>query len=241
MTVSPSPHFREILDPADPALPAAHRLLTRNFHKAERVPLEEWRNAILEGWEGLTTDNRWHLMVAELGNQIVGISTGTYLGSVNIGVIGYLAVGATARGFGLGPMLRRRLRGLFARDARIVRQQPLEAVMGEVRPDNPWLHTLVRREGVLALDFGYLQPQLHRDQQPVPLVLYYQSLARVRRSLPTRLLRQILFTTWRRIYRVAQPMSDAIFRQMLTELEGRRSVGRLTVDDLTLMASRLST
>jgi hypothetical protein len=237
MTPLPRPLLRDITDPADPALAAAHRLLTRNFTKAERVPLVEWRNAILEGWEGLSTDNRWHLTVAELGNQVVGLATGTYLGSVNVGVIGYLVVAATARGFGLGPLLRKRLRLLFTRDAKALRGEPLEAVMGEVRPDNPWLRTLVHNMGVIPLDFRYLQPGLHEDDEPVPLVLYYESLARVRRRLPATLLRQILFTSWRRIYRIAQPLSHAIFRQMLSDLDGRRSIGRLSPDALLALSS----
>lgn len=238
MSASARPHFREITEPADPAVRQAHRLLTRNFHKAERVPIKEWRESLEEGGAGVWTDVRWHLAVAELRGDVIGVATGTYLGNVNTGVIGYLAVGASARGYGVGPALRGRLRSLFRKDARAIRGETLEAVIGEVRPDNPWLRTLVRRDGVIALDFEYHQPKLHVGEEPVPLVLYYEALGRIRKRLPTDLLRRLLYTTWRRIYRIARPLSNPTFTRMLAQLEGRRSIGRLTVADLPALARR---
>jgi hypothetical protein len=153
-------------------------------------------------------------------------------------VIGYLAVSPAARSCGIGPRLRAKLRSLFRRDAREICGQPLQAVVGEVRRDNPWLKTLVRRDRVLALDFTYVQPRLHRDEHPVPLVLYYESLDRVRRRLPAALVRKLLYTTWRRIYRIPRPMARPEFRRMLADLAARSSVGRLTIRDLPARANR---
>ncbi len=239
MSALPRPHFREIIDPADPAVGQAHRLLTRSFHKAERVPIKEWRNSLREGNADVWTDVHWHLAVAELRGRVIGVVTGTYLGNVNTGVIGYLAVGTNARGYGVGPALRGRLRSLFRKDARRIRGETLEAVIGEVRPDNPWLPTLVRRDGVIALNFEYHQPRLHVGEAPVPLVLYYESLGRVRKRLPTELLRRLLYTLWRRIYRIARPMSNSTFKGMLAQLEGRRSIGRLTAADLPALTRKV--
>ncbi len=240
MTSTPRPSFREVIDPTDPALLQAHTLLRRAFHKTELVSRSEWQESLSERDAGLWSDSQWHILVAELEGEVIGVASGTYLGNINIGVIGYLAVSARARGFGVGPRLRKRLRTLFVRDARRIHGAPLEAIVGEVRPDNPWLRTLTRQESVLALDFDYLQPDLHRSGQPVPLVLYYESLTRIRRRLPTALLRRILYTTWRRIYRIARPMSHAPFRRMLAGLKGRKTIGKLTPEDLPTLASRVA-
>jgi GNAT superfamily N-acetyltransferase len=238
MTTAVRPSFREVLDPADPALVAAHRLLQRTFHKSELVPRTEWRNLLREREAGLWFDTRWHLIVAELAGEVIGVASGTYLGNVNTGAVGYLAVSETARGLGLGPRLRARLRTLLTRDALKIAREPLEAIIGEVRSDNPWLHTLVRRDRVLALDFAYYQPHLHEDSRPVPLVLYYEPLGKDRRRLSVLLVRKLLYTTFRRIYRIARPMSNPAFRRMMAELAGRKFVGKLTPGDLPAFTAR---
>ncbi len=161
------------------------------------------------------------------GTRVLGVATGTYLGNVNVGVIGYVAVAAAGRRLGLGSKLRNKLRRLFERDAKRIRHDPLRAMVGEVRSDNPWLRTLTRRPRVLALDFAYHQPRLHRDEPTVPMVFYVESLNRVRRRLPAVELRRLLYTIWRRIYRVQRPMTDPAFRRMLRELTGRTSIGAI--------------
>ena len=239
-TTTARARIREVLDPADPAVVESHRLLRSTFHKAELVPRSEWRNLLKEREAGLWSDSRWHLVVAELEGAVVGVASGTYLGNVNTGVVGYLAVSPAARGLGVGPKLRGKLRNLIRRDALKISRKPLEAIIGEVRPDNPWLRTLVRRDRVLALDLAYYQPHLHEGGRPVPLVLYYESLARIRRRLPVTLVQKLLFTTFRRIYRIARPMSNAAFRRMLAELQGRKSIGKLTLGDLPAFTARFT-
>ena len=225
--------IREVVDANDPAIAKAHRLLRQIFPKSELVRQGEWRETLQEYEAGLWTDIRWHLVIGERAGRVIGVATGTYLGNVNIGVIGYLAVSPAARHLGMGPRLRAKLAAFFQRDAQRLTGTPLQAIVGEVRRDNPWLRTLVRREGVLALDFPYLQPRLRRDEGPVSLVMYYESYDRVRRRLPTETIRRLLYTIWRRIYRVQRPMADAAFRQMLRALAGRRSVGGIKPDMLT--------
>ncbi len=228
MTLSSRPVIREVLTATDTAIAGAHRVLSRTFERDETVDRKEWRDSLREREAAVWSDYRWHLVVAELNGIVVGMASGTYLGNVNTGVIGYVAVDTSARGLGLGPRLRAKLRTLFRRDARHICKGALDAVIGEVRRDNPWLRSLVRRDRVLALDFKYMQPSLREGDQPVSLVLYYEPQSRVMRRVPTTLLRKLLFTTWRRVYRIPRPMAHKTFRQMITQLEGHRSIGKLT-------------
>jgi hypothetical protein len=171
------------------------------------------------------TDLNWHLLVAEGGGTTIGAASGTYLGNVNVGVVGYVAVARSWRARGVGPRLRRRLRAGFERDARRTHGRRLEALVGEVEITNPWLYHLAQSEGAVALDFPYFQPSLGGGRKAVPLVLYYQPLTRPRRWLGAAELRRLLYTLWRRPYRVARPLARSAFRRMLTALEGRTRIG----------------
>ena len=236
MAERPAPTIREVLHSADPAVVKGHGLVWRTFHNSESVGRREWLNSLREREAGLWTDLRFHLVVAELDGVVIGVATGTYLLNLNTGVIGYIAVARTARGTGVGPRLRARLRSLFRRDARQLAAEPLRAIVGEIRRDNPWLRTLIRRDGVLALDFGYRQPRLRPGQRAVPLVLYYEALDRTRHRLPVAEIRKLLYMLWRRIYRIARPLSDPAFRRMLAELEGRRYIGALHPEAVAVRA-----
>lgn len=217
--------IREVRDPRDPAIRGAYALLSRTFDRGERVDLAGWTGSLRERASGLLTDLLWHLLVAEHGTQVVGFASGNYVGSLNIGVIGYLAVESDIRSHGLGSRLRERLKGAFQRDALRIAGDPLEAIVGEVSTTNPWLRALAARPGVVVLDFAYVQPRLRADDQPTPFRFYYEALVRPRRSLPAGELRRILFAIWRRIYRVARPLDRRSFRRMLRSLERRRTIG----------------
>lgn len=218
---------RELVDPKDPALKQAYALLRRSFDREERVLLREWVGSLREKAQRLHTDVNWHIVVAEQDGRVVGLTSGTYLGNVNIGVVGYLAIEPEARAGGIGMRLRGRLRQLFHRDARRIAGKELDAIIGEVSATNPWLRTLARRPNVLVLDFPYWQPTLYDGDAPSRYVLYYESLSRVRTRLPSSELRRILYTVWRRIYRESRPLDRAPFRAMLRELDARRTIGRL--------------
>jgi GNAT superfamily N-acetyltransferase len=222
---------REVLRGDDPTLPVAYRLLRREFAKHELVSILEWRSTLAERRAAVWSDVAWHVFVATRGDDVLGVATGTYLGNVNIGVIGYLAVHPEARGLGLGPRLRARLRTAFRRDARRVLGTELAGVVGEVRRDNPWLRHLVRREDAVALDFPYYQPSLRRGEQPVQFVFYYEGVGEPRKALRARELSRLLYTIWRRVYRVARPLASSAFRRMVDHLAGRRIVGELALPD----------
>lgn len=226
------PTYREVVRSDDPAIRRVHALIRRTFPADELVGANEWRDSLREREAGLWSDSRWHLLIAEDRGEVIGVASGTYLGNINVGLVGYLAVSPQARGLGVGPKLRARLRTRFRQDARAIRGLQLEAVVGEVRRDNPWLRALIRSEKVLALDFKYFQPRLRPGERPVALVLYYEGVARQRQRLATATIRKILYSVWRRIYRVRRPLFQPAFRRMLRDLEGRKSVGEVKLRNL---------
>lgn len=218
--------IREILSPSDPQLRAAYTLLGKSFTREERVDRLDWNATLREGAEGLWSDYAWHLFIAESGGKVVGLVTGCYLGNVNLGIIGYLAIAADHQAAGAGTRLRHRLRTAFERDARGLGKASLHGIVGEVSLDNPWLRALARRPQVIVLDVPYFQPSLRAEDAPSPFVLYFESLSGPRTFLAVAELRQILFAIWRRSYRIARPLQSPAFRAMLRALEGRRRIGR---------------
>lgn len=219
--------LREVRDPADPALTLAWQLLRRNFPPSELVPRRELVATLRESSGGVLSDLNWHLMVATRGARVVGAASGWYLGSLNVGVIGYVVVNHDTRSAGLGPRLRRRLQNAFELDARRIGGRALAALVGEVEEPNPWLRHLVSRRGAIPLDVPYLQPSLHRTDRPTRLVLYYEPLGAPRRWLPVSLVKQLLFAMWRRVYRIPRPLDSPTFQSMIRSLKGRSRIGAL--------------
>jgi len=199
------------------------------------MPPSAWTHVMRERNAGVWTDLNWHLFVAEYGGRVVGAASGAYLGNVNVGLIGYVAVSPGARAHGIGPRLRWALRLAFQRDAPRLTGRPLEALVGEVHVENPWLKRLVRN-GAIALDFPYYQPALRRGVEEVALVLYYQPLRRPKRAIPAAQVRRLLYTIWRRAYRVSKPLGHPAFRRMLRALEGRERIGQRTLEASTARA-----
>jgi len=230
--------IREVVAIDDPSFDRAYRLLRGVFPRSELMPRREWNYAMRERSLGLYTDQNWHVLVAERGTELIGVASGSYVGNVNVGVIGYIAVNPRVRSKGVGLRLRQRLRRAFERDAQRVRRRQLTAIIGEVHINNPWLRRLVRRGRAIALDFPYFQPSLRSRRRPVELVLYYEPLDRPRTSLPATELRRLLYMLWRRAYRIPRPVSRPAFRRMLRALEGRRRIGRRKLPPLE--ASRAS-
>ena len=217
--------IREVRDPNDRALAGAYRLLRAAFSSRELVRRRDIREAIIERNRGFLGDLNWHMLVAERGKILVGVATISYVGELNIGVVGYLAVRSSERSTGLGLRLRARLLQAVHKDALRIRKRPVDALIGEVRAENPWLRHLVVVHRALALDFPYWQPSIDGKARPVRLVLYYQPIARERTDLSGNEVRRLLYVIWRRLYRIPRPMKDATFLKMLTALQGRRLIG----------------
>lgn len=216
--------IREITSRTDPALPRAYALLNATFARHERVTLKEWRAVLHEREAEVWTDFAWHLLIAEQRGEVVGLATGTFVGSADVAMIGYLAMAPSVRGSGIGTRLRDRLRHAFERDARRG-GRPLAAILGEVSHDNPWLRALARRPEVLVLDLPYFQPSLRFLDSSSPFVLYYEACGPARAYLPMLELRRILFALWRETYRLGRPLEHRAFRRMMRALDGRRHVG----------------
>lgn len=223
--------IREVESPAEPAFPAAHELLRRTFPRSELLTRREWADVMREREAGLWSDLNWHLLVAIRGDQVAGTASGSYVGSANIGMVGYIAVLPKERGRGLGRHLRQTLREAFDADARRIQGRELTAIVGEVKPDNPWLRHIVRHNRAVALDFPYYQPSVALLRRPVPLVLYYQPLTEARKSLPAVEVRQLVYTIWRSVYRVRKPLVDRVFRQMMRALNERKRIGQLKLPE----------
>jgi hypothetical protein len=217
--------IREVRDPNDRALAGAYRLLRGAFSSRELVRRRDIREAIIERNRGFLGDLNWHMFVAERGKVLLGVATISYVGELNIGVVGYLAVRSTERSTGLGLRLRARLLQAVHKDALRIRKRPVDALIGEVRAGNPWLRHLVTAHGALALDFPYWQPSIDGKARPVRLVLYYQPLTKERASLSGNEVRRLLYVIWRRLYRIPRPMKDPTFLKMLTALQDRRLIG----------------
>lgn len=220
---------REVADANDPQLSEAYALLARTFHSSERVSLADWKATLEEKAGGVWTDLAWHLLIAVRGRKVVGLATGTYFGSLNVGMVGYLAIDAGMRSGGLGSRLRQRLRRAFERDAHRLAGVPLAALLGEVSAENPWLRALARRPAVLVLNFPYFQPRLRPSDDPSPFYLYHEAITGPRRPyLAASELRRILYAIWRRGYRIARPLERPAFRLMMRALATRRRIGPVT-------------
>lgn len=226
----PSPlRLRELLAPGDPALWRAYSILQRTFPTSELVRAAEFLRAMTEKATGAWHDLIWHMIVGERGSFLEGVATGTYLASINVGFVGYLAVDQEHRSQGIGDRLRQSLVELFDGDAWHMHGRRLEAVVGEIEPDNPWLTRLVRDHGAIPLDVPYAQPPLRPGEPEVPLVLYYQPLTSRRRALPVEEVRQLLYGIWHRAYRVVNPFEHPTFRAMIRGLAGREVIGAAPV------------
>jgi len=219
--------LREIVLPTDPAFRRAYAILQRTFPPSELSKVSDFLRTFRERTAGVWTDFLWHMVVGERGRTLLGCATGSYLGSLNIGVVGYLAVRGGLRQKGLGPRLRERLRQAFDVDARKLHGHGVDAIVGEVEADNPWLARLVRYYGAIPLDLPYYQPPVRPAEPEVALVLYYQPLRREIRRLPVADVRRLLYAIWRRAYRISAPLEHPRFRKMLASLEGRRWISAM--------------
>lgn len=228
----PAPlRLRELLAPGDPALTRAYQILQKTFPASELVRAAEFLRTMSERAAGAWNDWLWHVIVGERGKELKGVVTGTYLPALNVGFVGYLAVEPALRSRGLGDTLRRTLVQLFDGDAWHFHGRRVEAVVGEVEPDNPWLGRLVRDHGAIPLDIPYHQPSIRPGEPAVPLVLYYQPLTGRRTTLPVLEVRHLLFGIWHHAYRIVTPFAHPTFRDMMHALAGREVVGARPVPE----------
>ncbi len=220
-----------------PLFRASYSLYRRVFPKDEQMPKRYFYEHLTEAKLGISRPFNFHYLVALIGDRVVGFGCCTYLALVNMGFVDYLAVDSGAKGQGVGTQLRQTLVEALRRDARNLGLDDLVAVLGETREQSPWLRRLLA-QGAFALDIDYLQPPLEDHKNPVPLVLYVQPIAREFDSLASDELQQVLYTLYRRLYRMQYPLQDPNFRYMLKQLKKRDRVGGKRIDpDAILEAS----
>ncbi len=212
------PRVVELDDERDPVTRAALDLIVGHFPAPERQPVEELVSEIAEKRLGLLAAYDYHLLAA-VGpeDEVLAAVTGIYLEGVNAGFINYLVVAPGHRRRGLAPLLRDTLVNALREDARRAGRDELGWVLGEVRPESPWLERLLR-EGAIPFDLTYYHPAppgAARDEQ---LVLYRQPVGDERLDLPPELVRRILYAVWRRVYRISYPLERPAFRSMLAQL-----------------------
>lgn len=188
-------------------------------------PTGELMYEVEEKRRGLPASGDYHLLALVDGEDNVAASAaGVYLEPVNAGFVTYLAVAEGQRGLRLGRELRNALVEAFREEARRRRGTDLAWVVGEVRRENRWLRTLVREGQAIPFDLPYFHPWLAMRNEG-KYVLYREPVSDFRTELPVAEAEGLLYTIWRRAYRIRYPLDSDTFRYMLRALEGREMVG----------------
>jgi GNAT superfamily N-acetyltransferase len=226
VTQRPEPRLVPVLDEREPLAERAFALINTMFAPADRQPVAELMSELAERRLGLFSNHNFHLIAATLerSDQPAGAIIGVYLGGVNAGLVMYLAVHDEYRGQRIGRRLRPALVEAFREDARRAGRDDVAFVLGEVRAGSPWLRRLVRTRGAIPFDLDYYHPGMTPETEG-RYILYRQPYADERRDLPVALVRRILYAVYRRAYRVRYPLQRAGFLAMLSQLEGRDTVG----------------
>jgi len=227
MTKTPSRVAVEEIDaPASPWFRRVVDLMDEVFPPEERMNVADFAETLREKRLGLLRPFNVHLLAAHRGDELVGFCQGSYLALPNVCFVSYLAVRPRIKGHKIGAVLRQRLVRECQKDAKLNRKTGLWAVVGEVEEDNPWLRTLVRSRGAIALDVEYHQPSLAPDLPHVPLVLYIQRRDRSRASLRARDVRNLVYSIYRRVYRVRFPLRSVAFQAFLKSIGDRHRIGQ---------------
>jgi ribosomal protein S18 acetylase RimI-like enzyme len=227
---NPSPdaqplEIRELNDERDPAATQALDLVGETFPRGERQPLHELALELQEKRLQLLVDYDFHLFAGlDEDGAVQGVAVGLYLGGVNAGFVTYLAVRPQCREGGLGRRLRTRLVEAFRDDAKRTGWPELNWVVGEVKKESPWLDRLVRERGAICLDLTYYHPGTGPGRDEGGWILYRQPVGDDRRALPVVEVKRLLYSIWRRAYRVRYPLERDGFVAMLGDLEGRAEV-----------------
>jgi GNAT superfamily N-acetyltransferase len=218
----------EIADERAPLASEALGLITASFAREDRHPLAHLRSEIAEKRLRLLSIYDFHLLARlddDADERVTAVAIGVYLAGVNCGFISYLAVRTDLRGRGAGREVRGALIEAFREDARRSGRVDLDAVVGEVKANSPWIFRLVRDRGAIPLDLTYYHPGMTPGASPDPYLLYREPIGDHRRELSALEVRQLIYAVWRRAYRVRYPLEREAFVAMLAETEGRETIG----------------
>lgn len=214
----------EAFDEASPVVEQALRLIEENFERPDRQGLAELRSEIAEKRLGLLSSYDFHMFVAKAADgRVVGTIVGAYLEGVNCGFITYLAVDESARRKGTAQKLRAALVAAFRVNARAAGYDDLDYVLGEVRSGSRWLKRLLR-SGAIAFDLTYYHPGMAPGSGQPAYTLYREPIGGDTGELPPQTVRRIIYSIYRRAYRVRYPLERPGFRAMMDELATRPGV-----------------
>lgn len=218
--------IEEVGDEREPFGQATLGLLGETFPRPDRHSIADMEKEIQEKRLELLTLYDFHMLGARAeGDEVAAMGAGVYLAGVNAGLVMYLAVRPGWQGKKLGRRIRAELVSRFRENAVTAGWEELSCVLGEVRLDNPWIERLVSKGGVIPFDLDYYHPGMVPGETEEKYVLYREPVADRRLEIPATELRQILYSVFRRGYRVSYPMDKAGFRAMLDEIADRESVG----------------
>jgi GNAT superfamily N-acetyltransferase len=211
----------EAVDESSPIAEAALRLIEENFERPDRQGMAELRSEIAEKRLGLLSSYDFHMFVAvDATGEILGTAVGAYLEGVNCGFITYLTTGEPARGRGIGQQLRERLVTALRENARAAGYDDLDYVLGEIRSDSTWLQRLIQA-GAIPFDITYYHPGMTPGSTQPAYTLYREPIGGSRGELPPAIVRRMIYSIYRRAYRVRYPLERPGFRAMVDELHAR--------------------
>jgi len=216
--------YRTVLHEEDPCFEPAFALYERTFPEKERTSREAFVRVLRESRLGRIAPSNFHMIVALMGDRVVGMGSGRYLASSNVGYIAYLVVDPAHTGMRIGPGIRNHLIKAFRHDGEM-HGEPLKGVIGEVEEQNRWLRILSGRGQVMVLDVDYEQPALGTDLGRVPLMLYLQPSGPVPAELPAEEVIAIVRSLYQEVYYMDRPEERKVFQDFVRRLDGMTRIG----------------
>lgn len=128
--------------------------------------------------------NTFRFLIGLEGEQLVSFATAHYLADVNSGFIVYICINPHIRSKGLGSKTLLKIEEILNKDAKLAGYPSLKTIFLETEKLEA-VHTAEEKEDcvkrnrffernnyILYEDIEYIQPQLHKDGEHVPLHLY---------------------------------------------------------------------
>jgi len=225
--------IEEVLDPESASLVAAVELLEAGFPEGEKESqgaMQQWVSWARDG--SLVPDN-YHVMVARLASSgtVVGAVFFHYIDSIASGFVGYLIVKEGLRGAGIGAALLAGVREQIERDAWNSGGRHAWGIFTELDKKreaeaDPYRHLRFwSAHNTLPLDMTWRYPPLGRDP-PADMHLAFCPLTGSD-TLSEEQACDVVRAIYACVYGRVEGKAD--LAAVLSDLQGRRRVGRLPV------------
>ena len=207
-------------NPAPTLVETVHRLL-----EGETAPgLVEDLPSLIETLSASESGSAVPLLVcATDGPALRGAMIGSYLPSVNVGMVLYGAVAKASRGQGVSRSMRERLSEAFNSEASSRGASGIDYVVSEQQPGSSLLSAYVDRWGAYEAALYYEQPEV-QGLERISLSLVFLPLGAEgppSGSFTLRVVREIYLN----VYRIDDPDRNESFRRIV-QSENAREVGR---------------